>query len=89
MARILALNALFFLIPFGIYALWLFGTRRHFGTRAEWTNRVITILSVIGAVIVVIGLAFLVDFGGDTADQPYHPAEIGEDGQIIPGRFGD
>lgn len=89
MVRILALNALFFLIPFAVYAIWLLATRRNLGTRAEWTNRMITILSVIGAVAVVIGLVVLVSFDADTTNAPYHPATIGEDGQIIPGYFGD
>lgn len=87
MVRLLALNALFFLIPFAAYAGYLFVTRRTLGTANDWTARAVTIMSSIGAVAVVVGLAVLVSFEGADTDSTYIPAEIGEDGQIIPGRF--
>ncbi len=89
MVRLLALNALFFLVPFAAYAGYLYFTRRNFGNAEDWTTRAITIMSSIGAVAVVIGLVVLVSFEGADTEAPYIPAEIGEDGQIIPGRFGD
>jgi len=89
MARILALNALFFLTPFVIYAVWLAATRRSVNSGTEWTARVLTTLSVIGAVAAVIGLVVLVSFENNNTGSVYHPAETGEDGEIIPGFFTD
>jgi hypothetical protein len=88
MARLLALNALFFLVPFAAYAGWLLFNKRSLGTAADWPNRTVIILSAIGAVFVVIGLILLVSFSGTSTNEPYFPAEI-QDGEIVPGRFGE
>jgi hypothetical protein len=88
MARLLALNALFFLVPFAGYAGWLLASRRGLGKAADWTNRTVIILSAIGAVFVVIGIVVLVSFSGTSTNEPYFPAEI-RDGVLVPGRFGE
>ena len=88
MARLLALNALFFLIPFAGYTGWLLVTKRGLGKAAEWSTRAVLTLSSIGAVFVVIGLVLLVSFSGTLTNEQYFPAEI-RDGEIVPGRFGD
>lgn len=88
MARLIALNALFFLIPFAAYAAWLLVTKRRVNDPQDWRNRVIIWLCAIGVVFVLIGLVLLVSFSGTTTNETYHPAEL-QDGQIIPGRFGD
>lgn len=88
MARLLALNALFFMVPFAVYAGWLFVKTRSFGSAEDWSNRRIIILCSIGAVFVVIGLVLLTSFSADDSGAPYIPAEI-VDGEIVPGRFGE
>jgi len=88
MARLLALNALFFLVPFAAYAAWLLATKRRVTDPQDWRNRIIIRLSAIGVVFVLIGLVLLVSFSGTSTNETYHPAEI-RDGQIVPGRFGD
>jgi ABC-type uncharacterized transport system permease subunit len=88
MARLLALNALFFLVPFAAYAGWLLASKRSLGTAADWPNRTVVILSAIGVVFVAIGIIVLVSFSGTDTNEPYFPAEI-RDGELIPGRFGE
>ena len=88
MARLLALNAIFFMIPFAVYAGWLFVTRRSLGTNADWSNRVIIILCSIGALFVVIGLVVLTASESTSTGETYIPADI-QDGEIVPGHFGD
>lgn len=88
MARLLALNAIFFMVPFAVYAGWLFATRRTLGTESDWSTRVIVILCSIGALFVVIGLVVLTASEGTSTSQTYIPADI-QDGQIVPGRFVD
>jgi hypothetical protein len=88
MARLLALNALFFLAPFAVYAGWLLVTKRTWRSVADWDNRTVIILSSIGAVLVIIGLIVLVSFSGTSTNEPYIPAEV-RDGEVIPGRFGE
>lgn len=88
MARLLALNAIFFLIPFAVFAIWVFARKRSFGSSADWTNRTLIILGSIGAVFVLIGLIVLTISETTTTGENYIPAQI-QDGEIIPGRFGD
>jgi hypothetical protein len=88
MARLLALNAIFFLIPFAVFAIWLYATKRTIGSSAEWTTRTLVVLGSIGAVFVLIGLVVLTISETTTTGENYIPAAI-QDGEIVPGRFGD
>ncbi len=87
MARLLALNALFFLIPFAIYGAWRLLRRQSVTTAADWPTRRILQLCGVGVVFVIVGLIALVSFSGTSTNQQYHPAEL-QDGQVVPGRFG-
>jgi hypothetical protein len=88
MARLLALNALFFLAPFAAYAVWLLATKRSLRSPDDWPTRTIVILGSIGAACVVIGLVLLVSFSGTSTNETYFPARI-QDGELVPGRFGN
>jgi Family of unknown function (DUF6111) len=88
MARLLALNALFFLVPFGAYAAWLLATKRTLRSPEDWPTRTIVILSSVGAVFVLIGLVVLVSFSGTSTNETYFPARV-QDGELVPGRFGN
>jgi threonine/homoserine/homoserine lactone efflux protein len=88
MARLLALNALFFLVPFAAYAGWLFATKRTVRSAEDWPTRTVVILSSIGAVFVLIGLVLLVSFSGTSTNETYYPARV-QDGELVPGRFGN
>lgn len=86
MVRVLLFNAVFFVLPFAAYALWLAATRGTASGPADWTGRTILSLAVGGVVLMAIAL---VAFGSFRAAPPggiYKPATI-EDGRIVPGHI--
>jgi len=85
MARLVAFNVIFFLLPFGIYAGWLFATR---GTVAakDWPVRTIAYLALGGAALMVVGLVAFTHFTGAPPGSKYVPAQV-IDGVLVPGHF--
>lgn len=86
MARLLALNALFFATPFLAYAGWLVVTRGSVGDLRSWPTKVVLYLCLAGAVTMGLGLLALTSFSGARTDETYQPAVL-RDGQIVPGGF--
>jgi hypothetical protein len=86
MVRFVAFNAVFFLLPFLIYAVWLGATRGSIGSVNDWTVRTIGYLAVGGAVLVTIALLFFINFQGAPPGGKYTPATI-ENGRIVPGHI--
>ncbi len=86
MTRLLALNSLFFLLPFILYGGWLLATRGTLNNRSDWPGRVILGLVAVGAVVMTIGLVVLTSFSGAGVDTQYRPAVV-RDGQLVPGEF--
>ena len=86
MVRFLAFNAVFFLLPFAGYGLWLVVTRGSASNAGDWTVRTIAGLAVGGIVLMTISLLFFINFQGDPPGGKYTPAVI-EDGKIVPGHI--
>jgi len=86
MPRLIAFNAIFFLLPFGIYAAWLVATRGTVGTANDWPVRTIAWLAIGGAVLMVAGLVAFTHFTGAPAGSTYVPAQV-IDGVLVPGHF--
>ncbi|MFO1185165.1 MAG: DUF6111 family protein [Bauldia sp.] len=84
MARLLAVDALFFLLPFAAYAIWLAFARRPVGVGTSWPLRTVGVLSMVGAGLVLAGLIALVSFGGSPPGGEYHPASL-QNGRVVPG----
>lgn len=87
MARLLAFNAIFFLLPFAMYAGWLYVARGTAGNPAYWSVKTIGYLAFGGAICVVAGMLLFIHFSAAPAGSTYMPATVGEDGRIIPGRL--
>lgn len=62
MPRVIAFNALFFLLPFGIYAAYLVATRGSLGQASDWPVRTIAYLAIGGAVLMVAGILAFIHF---------------------------
>jgi len=62
MARLVAFNAIFFLLPFGVYAAWLLATRGSVGTAGDWPLRTIAWLAIGGAVLMVVAILAFIHF---------------------------
>jgi hypothetical protein len=84
MARFLALDAIFFLLPFAVYALWLVATRGSFRDIADWQARTIAWLAVVGAALMIVTLVTFTQFQQAPASGNYTPTRF-EDGVRIPG----
>jgi hypothetical protein len=86
MARFLAFDAIFFLLPFAAYALWLVATRGSLSNIADWQARTIAALALGGAVLLIGAIVVFTHFTGAPPSGKYVPAHI-EDGIIVPGHF--
>ena len=86
MPRLIAFNAIFFLLPFGVYAAWLLATRGTVGTASDWPVRTIAYLAIGGAALMVIALVAFTQFTGAPAGSKYVPAQV-IDGVLVPGHF--
>jgi Family of unknown function (DUF6111) len=87
MARIFAFDAVFFLIPFAVYALWLMITRGSLNNIADWQARTIAWLAAGGAVLMVAVIVIFVHLGAGPTNGTYVPAHVDENGNIVPGHF--
>ena len=87
MGRLVAFNALFFLLPFAVYAGWLLITRGSASNPAYWPLRTIGLLALGGALVMVAALVIFVQFSDAPPEANYRPATLGEDGRIVPGRL--
>ena len=86
MPRLIAFNAIFFLLPFGIYAGWLIATRGTVGTANDWPLRTITWLAIGGAALLVVSLVAFTHYSGAPPGSTYVPAQV-IDGVLVPGHF--
>ena len=86
MARFIAFNAIFFLLPFAGYAAWLVATRGTAGSAADWPVRTVGYLAIAGAVILVASLVVFTTFSGAPPGSRYKPATI-QNGKLVPGHF--
>jgi Family of unknown function (DUF6111) len=86
MARLILFNAVFFLLPFAIYAGWLVVTQGSLAGSSQWPVRIIAWLAGAGAVLMVAALVIFTSFTGAPPGSKYVPATI-VDGKLIPGHF--
>ncbi len=85
MARLIAFNAVFFLLPFAIYAGWLAVTRGSAKNPAYWPLKTIAYLAVGGGVLMVASLLVFIHFSSAPPGASYRPATLDESGRIVPG----
>ena len=86
MVRFLAFNAIFFLLPFAGYAIWLAATRGGAANVGDWTGRTIAWLAIGGVVLMAVSLLVFINFQGNPPGGKYTPAMI-ENGKIVPGHI--
>jgi glucan phosphoethanolaminetransferase (alkaline phosphatase superfamily) len=79
-------NWLLFFLPFAIYAIWLYVTKRSPFLRRNWKKHPVILLSVIGAVLFVAGLFAIAYEAGLDPNSAYVPAHM-ENGQLVPGKM--
>jgi hypothetical protein len=73
-----------FLIPFAVYAMFLFATRSGMLAPSSWPMHVIAKLVLGSLILVVISFVLLAQFRGAPPNSTYIPAHI-ENGKLVPG----
>lgn len=73
-----------FLIPFGVYALFLIATRSGLFAQASWPVYVVARLALVAVLLVIISLVMLAHFSGGSPNSTYIPAHV-ENGRLVPG----
>ncbi|MFL6819712.1 MAG: DUF6111 family protein [Bradyrhizobium sp.] len=75
---------LIFLIPFGVYALFLIATRSGVLDQSSWPVHIIAKLAVGSLLLVIVSFVLLAHFSGAPPNSTYVPARV-ENGKFIPG----
>jgi Family of unknown function (DUF6111) len=87
MIRSIVPSILLFLLPFGLYFLWLGQMRRRTaGTEVPVSGKYLAIAGGIGLVLAVGGFVIFTDFRGASPDEVYVPPYY-QDGKLVPGHF--
>ena len=73
-----------FLIPFGIYALFLLATRSAIVAQSSWPIHLVARLLLGSLLLVILSLVLLAQFSGGAPNSTYFPAHI-ENGRLVPG----
>jgi len=73
-----------FLIPFGLYALFLVATRAGLLDPSSWPLHLVSRLVVGSLLLVVVSFILLAHFSGAPPNSTYIPAHI-ENGKFVPG----
>ncbi|MDI1264312.1 MAG: DUF6111 family protein [bacterium] len=73
-----------FLIPFVVYALFLFATRSGVFAASSWPAHLLAKLVLGSLLLVVISFVLLAHFSGAPPNSTYIPAHI-ENGKLVPG----
>jgi Family of unknown function (DUF6111) len=73
-----------FLIPFGVYALFLIATRSGIFIQSSWPLHLVARLLLGSLLLVILSLVMLANFSGGPPHSTYVPAHI-ENGKLVPG----
>jgi len=73
-----------FLIPFGVYALFLIATRSGIFIQSSWPLHLVARLLLGSLLLVILSLVLLANFSGGPPHSTYVPAHI-ENGKLVPG----
>jgi hypothetical protein len=73
-----------FLIPFGVYALFLLATRSAILAPSSWPIQMVARLVIGSLLLVIISLVLLAQFSGSSPNSTYVPAHV-ENGKLVPG----
>jgi hypothetical protein len=86
MARYIAIDLVFFLLPFALYAAYLIFTRGSMRNLDDWQVKTIAYLSIAGSALLLVAVFAFTHFVQAPPDSVYVPAHM-EDGVLVPGHF--
>ena len=73
-----------FLVPFGVYALFLLATRSALLAPASWPIQLVARLALGSLLLVIVSFIMLAHFSGAPPGSTYIPAHM-ENGKFVPG----
>jgi len=73
-----------FLVPFGVYVLFLLATRSGVLVPSSWPTQQVARLVLGSLLLVILSLVMLANFSGGSPNSTYIPAHI-ENGKLVPG----
>ena len=73
-----------FLIPFGVYVVFLLATRSGVMVPASWPIQMVARLVLGSLLLVIVSLVLLAQFSGSSPNSTYVPAHV-EHGKLVPG----
>ena len=73
-----------FLVPFGIYVLFLIATRSGVIVQSSWPIQMVARLMLGSLLLVIASLVILAHFSGGSPNSTYIPAHV-ENGKLVPG----
>jgi len=77
---------LLFLLPFALYAAFLFTTRAVVFDPKSWPMRHVLLLGIVAFLLVIGSFVYLVHFSGAPVGTHYVPAHL-ENGRLVPGSY--
>ena len=76
-----------FLLPFVVFALFLWMTKGAVFDRASWPNKTLATLSIVALVLMIGSFIVLSHFSGAPPGTTYVPAHFDDKGNFVPGEF--
>ena len=73
-----------FLVPFGLYALFLVATRSGLLVQSSWPIYLVARLVLGSLLLVILSFLLLAHFSGGSPNSTYVPAHV-ENGKLVPG----
>ena len=73
-----------FLVPFGLYALFLVATRSGLLVQSSWPIHLVARLVLGSLLLVILSFLLLAHFSGGSPNSTYVPAHV-ENGKLVPG----
>ena len=73
-----------FLVPFGVYVLFLIATGSGVMVQSSWPIRMVARLMLGSLLLVIASLVMLAHFSGGSPNSTYIPAHV-ENGKLVPG----
>jgi hypothetical protein len=73
-----------FLIPFGVYVLFLLASQSSVTKASSWPLQMVGRLLLGSLVLVIVSLILLAQFSGASPNSTYVPAHV-ENGRLVPG----
>lgn len=86
MIRPVLTELVLFLIPFAVYAAFLYFTKETVLERSSWPPKVLATLAIVAFVLMIGSFLYLAHFSGAPPGSTYVPAHVDEQGNFVPGQ---